>query len=185
MAGAARGTEVVTPREIEEYRALRATIRERGTARAWIGWIGLAGWAALTIATAALAPLPAATLLPLLALAAAFESVLSLHTGVERIGRYLQVFFEDETSDQGWEHRIMAFGRQVPGGGDPLLAAYFWLAGVLNLLPAVLAEPVPIEWAVVGLGHLVFVVRVGLGRRNAARQRALDLERFRQLKRSP
>ena len=175
----------MTPREIEEYRALRATIRERGTARAWLGWAGLAGWAILAIATAALTPLPVATLLPLLALAAAFESVLSLHTGIERVGRYLQVFFEDETSDQGWEHRIMAFGRQVPGGGDPLLSAYFWLAAVLNLLPAVGADPVPSEWVVVGLAHVLFVARVGLGRRQAERQRARDLERFRQLKRTP
>ena len=31
----------MTPRELEEYRALRETIRERGTARVWIFVVGL------------------------------------------------------------------------------------------------------------------------------------------------
>jgi phosphoribosylcarboxyaminoimidazole (NCAIR) mutase len=48
----------------EEYRALRATIRERGTAKIWVVVAGLIGWAALTTATAALASLPVATYLP-------------------------------------------------------------------------------------------------------------------------
>ena len=87
--------DVMTPREIEEYRALRATIRERSTARLWIVLAGLTAWAALTLATAALAELPIATLLPLLVLALTFEIVFALHTGVERVGRYIQVFFED------------------------------------------------------------------------------------------
>src|SRR5947209_377037 len=85
----------MTPRDVEEYRALRDTIRERGTTRVWVFIAGLAVWAALVIATAALAALPVATLLPLLVLAAVFEAVLSLHIGVERIGRYLQVYFEE------------------------------------------------------------------------------------------
>src|SRR5207253_4116872 len=101
-------TDFMTLRELEEYRALRETIRERGTARVWVFLAGLVAWGALTIATAALAALPIATLLPLLVLAAAFEAVFSLHLGVERIGRYLQVFFEE---DAGWEHRAMAIGR--------------------------------------------------------------------------
>src|SRR5947208_9263461 len=77
----------MTPRELEEYSALRATIRERGTARVWVFLAGLALWAALTIATAALVSLPVAALLPLLTLAATFEMVFALHTAVERIGR--------------------------------------------------------------------------------------------------
>jgi hypothetical protein len=74
----------MTPRELEEYRALRATIRERGATRIWIFLAGLAAWSALVVATAALAALPVATLLPLLILAGTFEAVFSLHTGVER-----------------------------------------------------------------------------------------------------
>src|SRR5439155_21852130 len=102
----------MTTREIEEYRALRATIRERGTARAWIVVIGFGIWGGLVMATVSIASLPEATLLPLLALAAVFEAVFALHTGVERVGRYIQVFYEGETSDSlNWEKTAMAFGR--------------------------------------------------------------------------
>ena len=43
----------LTPRELEEYRALRDTIRERGTTRVWIVLAGLVAWAGLVLATAA------------------------------------------------------------------------------------------------------------------------------------
>ena len=60
----------MTSREREEYRALRATIRERGTARVWLFVVGIMAWAALLFATASVTPeLPIAVLLPLLALA--------------------------------------------------------------------------------------------------------------------
>src|SRR5436853_7026190 len=81
----------------EEYRALRSTISQRGSAKIWIFIAGTLGWAALAMATAALASLPVATFLPLLVLAVTFEAIFSLHVGVERIGRYLQVFHEDAT----------------------------------------------------------------------------------------
>ena len=48
----------------EEYRALRATIRERGTARVWVFIAGIVAWGAITVATATLAPTPLAVLLP-------------------------------------------------------------------------------------------------------------------------
>ena len=172
----------MTPRELEEYTALRATIRERGTTRVWIALAGLAVWAGLTIATAALASLPIATLLPLLVLAAAFEIVFALHTGVERIGRYIQVFFE-APGERAWEHTAMAFGRAFPGGGsDPLFTPYFALAAILNVIPAALARPVAIEWVVVALPHVLFVGHLWRGRRRSAGQRAIDLERFEKLK---
>jgi len=172
----------MTPRDLEEYRALRATIRERGTTRAWMLLAGFAMWAVLTTATAALAEWPMATLLPLLILAVAFETVFALHTGVERIGRYIHVFFEQEGADPGWEHRIMAYGETTrEAAADPLLASYFWLATCANVIPAIFAGPVPIEWGVVGTIHALFILRVGVARRQAARQRAVDLARFRQL----
>ena len=173
----------MTPREVEEYRALRATIRERGTTRSWLQLAGFLGWAALLLATAALVDLPLATLLPLLILAVAFETALALHTGVERIGRYIQVFFEGDDAGPGWEHRIMAYGRAAHApASDPLFAAGFWLATLANFIPAILVDPLPIEWAVVGSAHLLFMVRVAAARRQAASQRALDLEAFRTLK---
>jgi hypothetical protein len=176
----------MTPRELEEYIALRATIRDRGTARVWLFLVGLIGWAGLTIATAALAALPVATLLPLLVLAAAFEVVFVLHTGVERIGRYIQVFFEEQAADPGWEHRVMAFGQLFPGGGsDPLFTVYFLTATLFNFVPLVLAGAVPTEYVAVGAIHGLFIVRIAAARRHAARQRGVDLERFERLKREP
>src|SRR4051794_4227030 len=171
----------MTPRELEEYSALRATIRERGTARVWVALAGLAIWAALTIATAALASLPVATLLPLLVLSAAFEIVFALHTGVERIGRYLQVVFEGDEGG-GWEHYAMEYGRQFGSSGcDALFSPYFAAAAGFNFVPVLLAGPVPLEWALVGSLHLLFLLRIIVARRPAASQRATDLERFRHL----
>jgi len=169
----------MTPRDQEEYRALRATIRERGTTRIWIFVVGLVGWAGLVIATAALAALPVATLLPLLVLAVVFEAVVALHTGVERIGRYIQVFHEN---GRGWEQTAMAYGRTFRTFNDPLFAVVFIVAAALNYVPVLIAEPVPVEVAVIGAAHLLFVARVVVARRAAARQRTLDLERFQRLK---
>jgi len=171
----------MTPREVQEYTTLRDTIRERGTARVWIFVVGLIGWGGLTLATAALAALPVATLLPLLVLGAVFEAVFSLHTGVERIGRYIQVFFEDAG---GWDQVAMAYGRAHPGAGtDPLFTALFIIAAFVNYVPVLIAEPVATEVVVVGAAHLVLVGRILLARRAAGRQRAVDLERYKNLKR--
>src|SRR6266704_1421157 len=101
----------MTAREQLEYSELRATIRERGTARVYVFAGGYAAWGALTVATAGLASTPLATLLPLIVLAAVFEAVFALHVGVERIGRYLQVFHETEETGARWEHAATAFGR--------------------------------------------------------------------------
>jgi hypothetical protein len=171
----------MTSRDLEEYQALRDTIRERGTARVWIVLVGLVGWAGLTIATASLAALPVATLLPLLEMATAFEVVFALHTGVERIGRYIQVFYEEEDG-RGWEHTTMSYGRTFGGGSDPLFANIFRIAAILNFIPALYANPVPIEWGVVGAIHLLFIARILVAQRQANRQRAVDLERFRTIK---
>ena len=167
----------MTPREQEEYRALRATIRERGTARVWIFALGITAWAALTIATAALSAPPVSTLVPLLVLAASFEAVFALHIGVERIGRYLQVFFDDE-----WEKTSMAFGR--PAGAatvDALFVVPFLLAALFNVMPALLAGPTAPELIFIGGAHALFVLRLLVARHVASRQRTIDLERFRQL----
>ena len=164
----------------EEYRALRQTIGSRGTAKVWILVVGLIAWAALTMATAALASLPVATFLPLLILAVTFEAVFSLHVGIERIGRYLQVFHEDAT---GWEHTAMTFGRPLKGtGSDPLFVVHFLIASMLNIVPALLVDPVRLEVMVVGSGHLLFVLRLMLAWRSAGRQRAADLRRFEEMK---
>lgn len=180
----------MTARELNEYSALRDTIRQRGALRITLFLVALMGWAAATIATAALAALPVATLLPLLLLAAGFEVVFALHTGVERIGRYLQVFYEEDqgpgTKDQeperAWERTAMAYGREYPGGSDPLFVVHFVIATVLNFVPVILAEPVQIEVTVVGTIHVLVIARILLARHRASGQRARDLERFQRLK---
>ena len=168
----------MTPREQEEYRALRRTIAERGTARVWIFLVSILGWGALAIATSTLSAPPVATLLPLLVLAGAFEAVFALHVGVERIGRYLQVFFDDQ-----WEHMAMAFGRpRAAPAVDPLFAIPYVLATAFNLMPALIAAPTVPELTFVGGGHALFVLRLLVARAAARKQRAVDLARFEELK---
>ena len=167
----------MTAREQDEYSALRATIRERGTARVWVFVAGVAAWAAIAVATAALASTPLAGLLPLLVLAAAFEGVFALHVGVERVGRYLQAAYDDR-----WEQAAMAFGR--PKGAvaaDPLFIAIFALAALFNVMPALFTHPTTEELVFVGGGHALFLLRLTAARVAAARQRAIDLARFREI----
>jgi hypothetical protein len=183
----------------DEYSALRATIRERGTVRICVFVAGIVSWTAATIATAALASTPVATLLPLLLLASVFEAVFSLHVGVERIGRYLQVFHETEGTGRsagpggtgepdpqtGWEHIAMVFGR--PRGApatDPLFSLLFSVAALFNAAPAMLLAPQTNELIFVGGAHALFLIRLAVARQSAAKQRTIDLERFQQLKRT-
>jgi hypothetical protein len=173
----------MTSRELDEYRALRDTIRERGTARHWIVVVGLAAWAGLCLAALLLAAPPVCTLVSLLLLVVTFEVVFALHTGVERVGRYIQVFYESPSDSAAWEQVAMAYGQAFGGGGlDALFSPLFWAAALFNALPLLLAGPVAIEWVLVGAVHLLFAVRVWTARRQAGRQRAIDLVRFEQLK---
>ena len=172
-----RADKLMTERDVEEYKALRATIRQRGSARPWAFLTGLSAWAAVTAATTTLTTLPLISLLPLLLLAATFEVVFALHVGVERIGRYLQVFHQDR-----WEQTAMAFGPPLARtGSDPLFTLLFLLATVCNFVPVLLAEPLPVELGVLGAVHLIFGLRLLIARNAAAGQRAADLARFRSL----
>ena len=165
----------------EEYEALRATIRERGTARMVLLPVTFGLWGGAAIATTAVVALPIAALLPLLVLAAGFEAIYALHVNVERIGRYLQVFHEP---DGGWEHVAMTFGQRFPGKGpDALFSGLFLVATALNYLPVALGGTVP-ELVAAGLLHLVLAVHIGTARSRASQQRKLDLERFEAIKNS-
>jgi hypothetical protein len=171
-----------TARAQEEYRALRATIRQRGTARVYLFCGGFVGWAAIAVTTAALASTPLAALLPLLVLTAIFEGIYALHIGVERIGRYVQAFHEGE--DHGWEHAAMAFGRPKGAAAvDALFTVPILLAAIFNLGPAIYLTPTIEEIVFVGGAHALFVVRLLFARATAARQRAIDAARFVELKR--
>jgi hypothetical protein len=175
----------LTGREQVEYTALRATIRERGTVRICTFAGGIVAWGALAVATAAVASTPIATLLPLLALAAVFEAVFALHIGVERVGRYLQVFYESDEDDAAWEHVAMSFGRPAGAVGlDPVFTAVFLLAGGFNLIPALVIGPTTPELIFVGGAHALLAVRVIAARAGARAQRKVDLARFRELRTS-
>lgn len=163
-----------------EYAAMRATIRERGTTRLVLAPVVFIAWGAGVITTTAAIGIALATLVPLMVLAAGFEAIFALHTNVERIGRYLQVYHEDSG---GWEHVAMAFGRRFPAGGpDPLYRRLFVLATSVNYLPAALGGN-PIELGILAVLHFAVLLRIRQAGQAAAGQRALDLERFESLKR--
>ena len=169
------------PHHDEEFAALRATIRERGTIRMLLLPATFGLWAGAIIATTALIELPIAAILPLLVLAAGFEAIYALHVNVERIGRYLQVFHEP---GGGWEHVAMAFGQRFPGRGpDALFSNLFLIATALNYLPVALGGT-RAELAAGGLFHLLLAFHIGTARSRASKQRAQDLERFHAIKNS-
>src|SRR3954471_23532459 len=93
----------------EEFAALRATIRERGTVRMVLLPIAFGLWGGAAIATTAAIQLPIGAPLPLLVLAAGLAAISALHIHVDGIGCYLQVFHEPEG---GWEHTAMTFGQR-------------------------------------------------------------------------
>jgi hypothetical protein len=127
---------------VEKYRALRSTIQTRGGLRLTLSLGGLAAWGLALVAVLAWLPNPIAGSIPLLLLIATFEGNRMLHLGVERIGRYLQVFYEDSAVSAGdtpaWERTAMSFGPGGPGaGGHPLLLPIFLLATLINFLSVV------------------------------------------------
>ena len=162
--------------KIAEFEALRVTIRQRGTVRMVLVPVVFIGWAVTAVATAAVITVAISTLVPLLVLVAGFEAIYAMHLNVERIGRYLQVFHEQ---DGGWENVAMTFGQRFPGTGpDPLFAQIFVFAISVNFLPVALGFEYPLELVFVLIPHLFAVYRIRMGRANAARQRKEDLERF-------
>ena len=165
-----------------EYQALRDTIRERGTVRLCAVLMGLAAWGALAIALLITELQGAITLVPFVVLIATFEINFFIHTGVERIGRYLQVFHEERDATTGWETIAMNYGAKFPGGLDPLFSMIFALAAALNFLSSLaVAERRPGWIALSLIGHIAFAYRIVRARKLSAAQRALDLERFRSL----
>ena len=164
------------PRDLAEFAELRATIRQRGTARVWIAWASVAVWATLCFVVLLDARAPILSLLTLIALAAGFEAVFALHVGVERIGRYLQVFHETDRTP-GWETVAMSVPRHLSGGPDPLFGTLFFVATVLNLLPVALVG-VPVEIMAIGAAHTLFASRLVHARLVSRRQRAADLAGF-------
>ena len=118
------------------------------------------GWAVLTLILLLLGGPPFATLLPLMVLVGGFEAVHALHVGAERIGRYLQVYYEADPNGPRWETTAMTVGPALPGGGiDPLFSVVFVGATLINLVPALLPQPTPAELGVI-VSSRDFCVRV-------------------------
>ena len=163
-----------------EYTVLRHTIASRGTARITLLPVTLIGWALVAGTLAVLGNNPAMSLFSLAILAGGFEAIHALHVGVERIGRYIQVFYEGTGDVPRWETTAMSIGPALPGGGvDPLFTVIFALVTLLNLMAAIVPSPTRLELAVIGLMHGAFLLRLVRGRWAASRQRAVDLESYR------
>ncbi len=87
------------------------------------------GWALVAGTLTVLGSNPATALFSLAVLAGGFEAIHALHVGVERIGRYLQVFYEGTPDGPKWETTAMSVGPALPGGGiDPLFTVVFGFA---------------------------------------------------------
>ncbi|MSO55338.1 MAG: hypothetical protein EXQ55_00180 [Acidobacteria bacterium] len=165
-----------------EYEALRATIRERGTMRICAVLGGLAAWGALAVALLITELQGAITLVPFMALVATFELNFFVHTGVERIGRYIQVFYEEAAGAIGWETTAMNYGHKFRGGPDPLFGVIFAVSAALNFLSSLATATRRPGWIALSLiAHFIFAYRIVAARKSAAAQRALDLDRFRGL----
>jgi hypothetical protein len=168
-----------------EYTSLRAAIAARGQLRVGLAVGGVTSWAVLLVLVIGWLPYPAAAVVPLVPLLATFEGVRSLHFGAERLGRFLQVYYEEAGRGTlpGWERTAMAMGPAVPGAaGHPLFLPVFFAAVGLNLLAVLLPQPVGVELAALSIPHLAFAGWLVHADRAMRRQRANDLARFRALK---
>jgi hypothetical protein len=162
-----------------EFRVLRETIASRGTIRHALLPATIVGWALVSGVFLAFGEVSTATLISLAVLAAGFEAVHGLHVGVERIGRYLQVFYEADGDGPSWESAAMRLGPGLPGAGvDPLFTLVFVAATLVNLVLVALPLRSTLFEGLVVTAHLAFLVRVVRARRAAAQQRAVDLETF-------
>jgi hypothetical protein len=171
-----------------EYLVLRRTIAQRGALRHILFLTGLGVWAITATAVLVWLPYPTAALIPLVVLLATFEAIRPLHFGAERIGRYLQVFYEEAGEPErplrdtpSWERVAMRFGT-VPGvGGHPLFVPAFLLATIVNHFVAMQSSPGYIDHVVTVVLHVVFAGWLFAGHRAMKKQREIELERMRHL----
>jgi len=170
-----------------EFTVLRQTISTRGTVRIILLPITLVGWSAIISALLFSGiRLPVGALFSLAVLAAGFEAIHALHAGVERIGRYLQVFYEAGADGPQWETTCMMVGPALPGGGvDPLFTLLFASAAVVNSFPALMPGTTRAEIILIAVVHTAFLVRIARARWAAARQRAVELESYRAIRSGP
>ncbi len=175
-------------RSLAEFEALRATIRSRGQIRIVVFLAGMVSWAVVLQAQLIWLPNPVTSSIPLLLLVTTFEIVRTLHVGIERIGRYLQVFHEETSGPDtpldppAWERTVMALGPNLPGAaGHPLFLPLFMLATLVNYLGVFLPGAVAVELGVMAIPHVAFLVWTAYCDRAMRRQRSAELVQFREL----
>jgi hypothetical protein len=169
---------------LSEFTVLRQTIAVRGTVRMALLPVTVIGWTAIAVALLRGATIPAVlSLVSLSVLIGGFEAIHALNVGVERIGRYLQVYYEGQGDGPLWETTAMAVGPGLPGGGiDPLFTVVFAALTALNVTLAFPELRSTTEYVIVLPVHAIFLIRLIRARGAAARQRAVDLETFRAVK---
>jgi hypothetical protein len=169
--------------QLEEFRQLRTAIRERSTARVLVSFITFVSWGVLALVVRHSDASMAYGLVPLVVLAAGFELVLALHVGVERIGRYLAVFYEASPGMPKWETAIAAFGRTAARTRTQphvLLASEFIVSTGINLVFAVEFDlSVLAQDLAMAVFHVAFIARVVQAARQASHQREADAAAFR------
>ena len=162
-----------------EFSVLRQTIALRGTVRMALVPLTCVGWAVLTLLVVLYGGPPVASIMSLAVLVGGFEAVHALHVGAERIGRYLQVYYETIPDGPRWETAVMTVGPALPGGGiDPLFSVVCVGTTIVNMFHALVASVTPVELGVIALLHVGFVFRIVRARLAATRQRAVELESF-------
>jgi hypothetical protein len=172
-----------------EYVVLRRTIAQRGALRHILFVVGTGIWAAVLTVVLVWLPYPLAFLVPLLTLLAAFEAIRPLHFGAERIGRYLQVFYEETGEPErplhdtpSWERVAMRFGA-VPGvGGHPLFLPVFVLATAVNFMAAIHHRPGFLEHILLSIIHAGFGAWMLSAHGAMKKQREIELNRMRHLR---
>jgi hypothetical protein len=170
---------------LEEFRQLRATIRERGHLRILVVVLTFVSWCALALTAT---PLTTWTfwLAPLVVLMGGYEAVFATHVGVERIGRYLATHYEAASGTlPAWERTATRLGsdRRAATGVDPLFTRVFVMAVLLNALPAAAAEwhagPPGLATILAGLVvHAASLARLWHGARFCRDQRVRDADLF-------
>ena len=172
-----------------EYLVLRRTIAQRGALRHILVVCGTGTWALSLTAVLVWLAYPVAFLIPLLTLVATFEAIRPLHFGAERIGRYLQVFYEEMGEAErplgdtpSWERVAMRFGA-VPGvGGHPLFLPVFVLAASVNFMAAIYHRPGLLDHMLLALIHAVFGGWMFTAHGAMKKQREIELNRMRHLR---
>jgi len=165
-----------------EYASLRQAIAQRGQMKATVALVGLLGWAALWLAGFVLLSDVRVTAVSLAVLWATFEIIRPLHIGAERLGRYLQVFYEVPGQLPAWEHTAMALGASVPGAaGHPLYIPLFVGATLLNATALWVDGPLTFEGALMLGPHLALLWWLWRADRAMRVQRVDDLARLQAL----